>query len=360
MRRGALSAVAGAGSAVSGRLGLAVAGREGVDRVVCGDCLAVLRGLPAGGVDCVVTSPPYFRQREYNGRGIGRESEVEEYLAALMAVLGEVVRVLKPRGNVFFNLGDKITREKGELLIPYRFALGAVAAYERLRLVNTISWVKKNPTPRQFRRRLVSATEPFFHFALGDDYYYALDEYLADEGVEAVGVPAAKSVMSAKLGERYFAMIDRSELSDAEKENARGELRRVVGEVRAGEIAGFRIKIRGMHAPAFGGQDGGRKIQMEKKGFTIIRLRGKKIKKDYIEMPVESLRYDVKHPAVYPLKLIEELVRLGCPPGGVVLDPFCGSGTSLVAARKNGRRYVGIDIDPVYCALAERRLVGGV
>ena len=112
-----------------------------------------------------------------------------------------------------------------------------------------------------------------------------------------------------------------------------------------------------MHAPAFGGQDGGRKQHIERRGFTIIRLTGRPIKRDVIESPVESLKWS-GHPAVYPESVVGQLVRALTPEGAVVLDPYAGSGTTCVAAKKAGRRYIGIDINPDYCDAARRRLDG--
>jgi len=132
-------------------------------------------------------------------------------------------------------------------------------------------------------------------------------------------------------------------------------LQAVVDEVRRGEITGFRMKIRGIHSEAFGGQEGGRKGQMDKKGFTIIRLLGNKMKRDVIESPVETLKGGI-HPAVYPLAVVEEFLRLLTRPGDLVLDPFVGSGTTAVACRRLGRRYLGFDINPDYCEYARARV----
>lgn len=115
------------------------------------------------------------------------------------------------------------------------------------------------------------------------------------------------------------------------------------------------MKIRGVHAPAFGGQDGGRKIQMERQGFTIIRIHGKPMKRDVMESAVES-KNGSGHSAVYPLSIVRDLVRLLCPPRGVVLDPYMGSGTTLLAARQENRSFIGIDVNPQYCAAAREKL----
>ena len=132
-----------------------------LNEILCGDSFELIRTIPSNSVSLVITSPPYYQQRDY-GAGIGNESSVEKYIERLIAIMRECVRVLAPDGSIVFNLGDKYD-ESSLLLVPYSFALAA-AQLPGLKLVNTITWVKRNPTPRQFRRRLVSSTEPFFHF----------------------------------------------------------------------------------------------------------------------------------------------------------------------------------------------------
>lgn len=320
--------------------------------IQCGDATTVLAQLPRGSVDLVVTSPPYYKQRSYNdsGLGIGQEYHPDGYLESLFDTLSECVRVLKPTGNIVYNLGDKYI-DGCLMLLPFRFAL---MACERLplKLINEITWVKRNPTPRQFNRRLVPSTEPFFHFAISKEYYYDRNNFCRnDEETKREMLP------SVNLGAKYRKdIIDSDVLTDTQKHLANRELDEVIAEVHAGIIQGFRMKIRGIHAEAFGGQEGGRKGQMDRKGFTIIRIKGEKMKRDVIETSVESLPGNA-HTAIFPLKIIREMIRLLCPLNGLVVDPYVGSGTSAVAAVLEGRDYLGIDIDPMYCESAKQRIL---
>lgn len=317
--------------------------------VHCGDCATVLKNFPDNCIDAVITSPPYFQQREYTGIGIGMERSVCDYLDSLHESFDELIRVTKETGNILYNIGDKIDKERGTMLIPYQFAISALKTTPDLILLNDITWAKKNPTPRQFNRRLVSSTEPFFHFVKSKKYYYALNEFMRPTQ------PVYRNKPTNKLGAKYFSLIETSALSDKEKLEAKCAINEAIDEVRSEQIVGFRMKIRGIHAPAFGGQNGGRKTQIENKGFTIIKMLGNPIKKDYIEFPVESAR-GTEHPAMFPLHLIEEFVGLICPPDGLVLDPYCGSGTTLLAAKNKGRKYIGIDINPKYCNFSKERI----
>ena len=320
-----------------------------LNTIQCGDSTLILKTIPDASVDLVVTSPPYYMQRDYNemGLGTGHESAVDKYIDSLLETFEEVIRVLKSTGNIIYNIGDKYIGSS-LLLVPYRFAISATRRHP-IRLINDITWVKRNPTPRQFTRRLVSGTEPFFHFAKGPDYYYDLENFLKCEDKNKRPAP------TGRMGEKYRSLIAQSNLSDAQKRRANESLDDAIREVTRGEIQGFRMKIKGIHAEAFGGQEGGRKLQMDNNGFTVIRIHGKKMKKDVIDSPVESIP-GMRHTAIFPLSIIRELVKLLSPKEGVILDPYIGSGTTAIAALEEGRHYIGVDIDSHYCGLVLERI----
>jgi site-specific DNA-methyltransferase (adenine-specific) len=321
------------------------------NEIVCGDSADLIKSIPANSIDLVITSPPYFQQREYDGGGVGNEKKPDEYISALMKIFRECVRIIKPTGSIVFNIGDKY-EDSSLLLMPYRFAIAATEQCG-VTLVNNVTWVKSNPTPRQFKRRLVSSTEPFFHFVKSQDYKYFLDEFLKPtEEPKANGNGTGENV-----GKKYFLLIEKSTLTPKQKEMARNALEEVIEEVRNEEIQGFRMKIRGIHSEPFGGQDGGRKIQLDKNGFTIIRIYGNPLKKDVITTPVESLK-NCPHPAIYPVKIVDEFIKLLTQKGDIVLDPFVGSGSTAVSAFQNERVYIGFDISEEYCNYARKRLSG--
>ena len=319
-----------------------------VDQILCGDNLELIKQLPDCSIQLVVTSPPYFQQRDYGG-GMGNETDVDDYIGTLISLFRECVRVVREDGSIVFNIGDKY-QDSNLLLVPYRFALAATAT-GLVRLVNEITWVKKNPTPRQFTRRLVSSTEPFFHFAKSDQYFYNPKAFLA----ETREMQHSNKRENTNIGQRYFDLIEESDLSKNEKSLARIELAEVIQEVKRGKTKSFRMKIRGIHAPPFGGQMGGRTLQLKNKGFTIIRIHGNKLKRDVIETPVAAVKGN-KHPAIYPVELVEEFLHLLTPPSSIVLDPFMGSGSTAVACKNLDRYYIGYDINPDYCQYAQQRV----
>lgn len=318
-----------------------------LNQIICGDSFQLIQDIPDQSIHLVITSPPYFQQRDYGG-GIGNESSIGDYLERLITIMRECARVITEDGSIIFNLGDKY-EESSLLLVPYRFAIEALKI-QPLRLVNLVTWVKRNPTPRQFKRRLVSSTEPFFHFVKSDSYYYNLDAFMAVDRPRKVTNGA-----SSKMGMQYFELIEKSDLSLGQKQFARQELMKVIEEAKSGKIEGFRMKIRGIHAEPFGGQAGGRQIQLTKNGFTIIRIYGNPIKRDVIEMPVESVKGN-NHPAMYPVNLVAEFLRLLTREGDVVLDPFMGSGSTAIACKVTGRNYIGFELNADYCDFAEKRI----
>ena len=319
-----------------------------IDQILCGDNLELIQKLPDCSIHLVITSPPYFQQRDYGG-GMGNEKDANEYIDTLLCLFRECVRVVRDDGSIVFNIGDKY-EDSNLLLVPYQFAVAATKT-GLVKLVNEITWIKRNPTPRQFRRRLVSSTEPFFHFVKSDGYFYDLNAFLAEERISKQSSKKA----STKVGQRYFELIAESELSEAEKVAARRELTEVIQEVLQGQTHSFRMKIRGIHSEPFGGQIGGRTLQLKNKGFTIIRMHGNKLKRDVIETPVATVKGN-KHPAIYPVGVVEEFLHLLTPTGALVLDPFMGSGSTAVACKKLGRRYIGYDINAEYCEDARQRI----
>ena len=315
----------------------------------CGDSAKLLQQIPNKSIDLIVTSPPYFQQRTYGKNGVGNEKSVEKYIDSMMTIFHECVRITKNTGSIVFNIGDKY--EHGSLLlVPYLFAIRALRD-EKIKLVNNITWVKTNPTPRQFKRRLVSSTEPFFHFVKTDEYYYNLESFKLQEKQNK----ETSSPKRTNVGNKYKGLITNSSLTKSQKILAFKELDKVIQETKQGNITGFRMKIKDIHSLPFGGQEGGRLTQIKKNGFTIIKLHGKPMKKDIILSPVESLKWN-KHTAIYPESIISNIMHLLTSPNSTVLDPFLGSGTSGVSAKKLGRNFIGIDINSEYCQMATKRI----
>lgn len=165
--------------------------------------------------------------------------------------------------------------------------------------------------------------------------------------------------MRGRSGQTYFRLIDRSNLTDSQKEQARTELRQVIAEVEEGKIFGFRMKIRGIHSLPYGGKSGGRVNDLARKGFTIIKLQGGNINRDVIEC-AKATNVGIKHPAISPEVPVEHFVKLTTRENDLVLDPFMGSGTTAMVCKKLGRRYIGFDLCHDYVEHARKRVAGEV
>lgn len=326
---------------------------EYINQIICGDAKDVLADIPDNSIDLIITSPPYYKQRDYGGEGIGNENCVEEYIKNLMDIFQECVRATKNSGAVVFNIGDKY--EDGNLLlVPYRFAIEAAKKTD-VRLINEVTWVKLNPVPKQDKRKLIPSSEPFFIFVKSPDYFFNKDSFLDHIDL----IRKKPNGNGSNIGKTYFSLIDSSDLSEEQKDLCRDHLEKAIQEVKRGKIESFRVKIRGIHAEPYGGQNGGRKIHLERDGFTIIKIHGNSIKRDIIESPVETIKGNI-HPAVYPEYVVQEFLKLLTEKDNIVLDPFMGSGTTAVVCKKMGRKFIGIEINPQYCEYARKKIAQSV
>ncbi len=324
-----------------------------LNKIFCGDCLDILKTVPNNSINTVITSPPYYGQRDYkNGtkKSIGNEKHIDEYIHSLLLIFKECVRVIREDGSIFFNIGDKY-KESSLLLAPYLFGIEA-AKLDNIYLINQITWIKPNPQPRQFKGRLVSSTEPIFHFSKSLNYKYYPDKFMCGNNIGRNNRTAGNNI-----GMKYFDLITKSDLSEEQKRMAQKELHEVISEVKTGKIWSFRMKIRGIHSASYGGYEGGRKDHIRVKGYTIIKMYDRPMKKDVIEAPILSLKY-INHPAIYPEIIVQECLNLTTDSEDLVLDPFIGSGTTAVVAKKMGRNYIGIDINEPFCKIAEERIGG--
>jgi len=298
-----------------------------------GHSLDVLRTLEAGSVDCCVTSPPYFGLRDYGVDGqIGAESSPAEYVAALVAVLAEVRRVLADDGVLWLNLGDtyssgsggqsalselgarlgtgggqkadasKVRRAadaslpaKNLLGIPWRVAFALQDDGWTLR--NDIIWAKPNAMPESVRDRLSTKHEHVFLLSKGPRYWFDLDP------IREAHVTGDRPIL-----ERDFTQ-KRGQWAEGSGGNHRSSGPEGVGRNEAGRNPG-----------------------------------------DVWTIPTSP--FPGAHFATFPVALPERCILAGCKPGGTVLDPFSGSGTTGLAAARHGRRYVGIDLNREYLDLS--------
>lgn len=323
------------------------------------------RGLPLvdACVDCVVTSPPYFGLRDYGSRTqIGLEERPDAYVAEMCSVFREIRRVLKPAGTLWLNLGDSYAaggkggggsfmaerrepawqkqstlngfrivegfKQKDLLGIPWRvaFALQADGWYLR----SDIVWSKPNPMPESVTDRPTKAHEYLFLLAKSEKYFYDAD---------AIKEPASDAMLQ-QMEQGY----DGLGLKDYEAVGVQNP-----SSVKARIIANARKKItRGEgYGAAKGGFNGRTPARDGGFGASVFGRNKRTV------WTIPTMPYAGAHFATMPEALVEPCILAGCPMGGLVFDPFVGSGTVVAVAERLGRRGVGVDLR--YQELARER-----
>lgn len=324
---------------------------------LCGDAAAVLRQLPDEVIDCVITSPPYWGQRRYQAGGLGQERRPEAYIEALLEVIDQVRRVLKPTGSLWLNLGDSY-EDKGLVGVPWRVALALIDRQGWV-LRNEVIWHKVKGGPDNSTDRLRSVHEPIFHLVKRrQGYFYDVDAIRrAPRRSRVVG----GAVVSATgvTGVRYRRQIELSTaLSSQEKRAATAALEELLGQVAAGELDDFRMVIRGQQRATHSDAEAvsGRARELRQRGFYFLRYHPGGAKPgDVWDILPEDTQRRPRHFAPFPEDLCRVPLLATCPADGVALDPFCGTGTTNLVACRLGRRSVGIDRSREYLELARQR-----
>lgn len=310
-------------------------------QLLCGDSIEVLRTMPDESVQTCVTSPPYYGLRDYGVDGqYGLESTVEEYVARMVEVFAEVRRVLRPDGTLWLNLGDSfIANPKGNLNgqdksgltstrtqenapvgvrknglglktkdligIPWRVAFALQANGWWLR--SDIVWAKPNAMSESVTDRPTRAHEFVFLLTKAERYWYDADAIRE----KARGV--------ARAGKNSRANVDRTPAAGTRKQDA----------IAKRTYVGF--------------NDRWRERPVENRNARSV-------------WAVATKPFPEAHFAVMPEELVERCTLAGAPEGATVLDPFSGSGTTAMVAARLGRNAIGIDLNPEYIAMAQRRV----
>lgn len=302
-----------------------------------------LKGLPADSVDCCVTSPPYFGLRDYGIDGqIGLDKMPEDYIARLVCVFNEVYRVLKPEGTLWLNVGDSYAgsnkgwadSRKGHGMQPAASYASTHKAYKggdcKPKDLIGIPWM--------------------LAFALRGEGWYLRQDIIWHK---PNAMPESVTDRCAKSHE-YIFLLTKSRCyyfdADAIKQPAKCRENRPAGVVRNREY-GYRSKSN-LNPAAY--------MVSETPIFCERPLFADKIEPQMVNKrsvwSVATKPSKVNHFAAFPDTLIIDCIKAGCPAGGVVLDPFMGSGTTAVAARDLGRNYVGFELNSDYIAICNDRL----
>lgn len=272
---------------------------------ICDDAEVGTRRIPDGLVSIIVTSPPYYKQRNYGSSvQVGNEDSPSLYVERLVRVFRECKRALADNGTLWLNIGDKY--HNGQLLgLPWRLAFGLQDDGWILR--SDIIWHKPNAMPSSVKNRPTTDHEYIFLFTKSSRYYYDAD---------AIREPHVTLSEQSKMrgGRNHFY-----------KRNGTPE----------------------------NGKNGGNPNLHNGRWDQAFHPKGRNRRTVW---PIPLSKYPEAHFAVFPEGLVELCVKAGSREGGVVLDPFSGSGTTAVVASRLGRNYIGIDNNPAYCKMAADRM----
>ena len=303
-----------------------------INKIYCEPCLDTVSRMTDNFLDCVITSPPYWQLRDYGYEGQwGLESTYQEYLEHLWSLMDAIYPKLKDVGTVWINLGDSYSTQSGSnlslskgmevkqysarlenrgrsgklikdkslpnkclLLIPHRFAIGCMERGWVLR--NDIIWAKRNGMPESVTDRFSKKHEYFFFMVKSEKYHFDLDA-IRDKPIND-NVIRDKSKESFGVGTSNFSEGARS------TNNPLGK--------NPGSVS------------------------------------------DFWDIPTKPNK--LNHYATYNESLISKPILAGCPEGGIIYDPFMGTGSTAEAAFKAGRKYIGSEMSEEYCKIAEKRL----
>jgi DNA modification methylase len=299
-------------------------------------CLDTLKKMPNDFLDCVISSPPYWQLRDYGYDGQwGLEPTFNEYLGHLWEMMDEIYRVLKPLGTCWINLGDTYNsggntrsnkdgqkegaisheylentgftktdiklngKPKCLLLIPHRFAIGCIDRGWIVR--NDIIWAKRNCMPESTQDRFSKKHEYIFLMVKKEKYYFDLD---------AIRDNHKWAKDKRNDGKRHEYKDDAKSNNDnkvstnAVSFNPKGK--------NPGDVSDF--------------------------------------------WDITTKPSSVKHYATYNVELITKPILAGCPEGGIIYDPFMGSGTTAIHSIMNNRNFIGSEMSKEYLEIANKRI----
>lgn len=317
------------------------------NQILIGDALDRVRRLPDASVDSVVTSPPYFRLRDYGVDGqLGLEGQVDQWVDELRQLVNELGRVLVPTGTIWLNLGDSFSTHSREgaprkslLLGPERLALKLIADGWTIR--NKIVWAKTNTIPTSVTDRLATKHEVIYLLAKQPKYFFDLD---------AIRVPHSgrppKPRTVKKVGERPAWLGPNSDgdrgLAALHAAGLQGHpLGKNPADVWSLAVSGYR----GAHFATYPVPLAQQMVQAGTPEARCTHCRTPH------RRPVRRLG------AVATKLALQAMCDCDAPSEpGLVLDPFLGSGTTAIAAENLDRHWLGIELNPAYADLATRRI----
>lgn len=362
-----------------------------------GDVLEVLKNMPSESVDMCITSPPYWGLRDYGVEGqIGNEQSYCEYLLKLSEIFKEVKRVLKKEGSCWVNIGDVYSsntctgvKKQSLIGIPDRFKINMIDEGWICR--NEIIWHKPNAMPSSAKTRFNNDFEKMFFFTKDDLYYFETQyeeaktkvskktiaknnsKYLGDEQEKSVRQGMSRS-RGTKLIEVRPNLPTQQEFVDFLRSKITlKKLTEEITDIKKTTVEHwFRRDAKGFSYPSINDwnkikhllNDFSEEFEQMNHKMTYVKYEtddiNKNIHKGRLKRAVWSINtkpFKGCHFAPFPTDLVVTPIKSCCPPNGIVLDIFMGSGTTGVVAKELGRNYIGIDLNKEYINIANKRIL---
>lgn len=353
------------------------------------DCIEGLKRLPDKCIDMAITSPPYFNLRDYGTVGeIGSETNYNEYIDNLMAVFTEIHRVLKDDGSCWVNIGD-VYNNQTLLCLPDKFKIKMVESGWLCR--NEIIWHKPNAMPSSAKNRFNNDYEKMYFFTKKNKYFF-------ETQYEPLTTSAAPKKRKGSTQNSKYSCTEQETSVRQGMNKTRGQnlvfLRKnlptqkeFVAFMRARTTAEYiaensnlkRSKIDHWFRKDEGGfafpsaddwncikwivDDWSEEFKRIDKQLNDITVETDDILKNADKGRIKRAVWSINtkpfkgcHYAPYPEELITTPIKACCPKGGIVLDPFMGSGTTGAVAVKNGCNFIGFELSKEYCAISTARI----
>ena len=333
-----------------------------------------------------------FKCHAWKGQ-LGLEPTYKMFIEHLLLITNELKRVLKPTGTLFWNMGDTYSgagqKETGKavyeqkdfrqspiksdlpnkslMMIPERLAMGMIDQGWILR--NKLIWYKPNGMPSSVRDRFSNKWEYIFFFSKNGKYYFDLD---------SVRKPLSEGSIKRISQKNIPNQLQSGKTADFALTTNTGNIPKILNNMHqkyekegsyTGKHSGYK-NLDGSDRINENGANPGdvlkepavrHKSWVSNAGHNFTHKRKYDPDADGGDfLSIATRAHPFAHFAVYPETLIEPLIKAGCPKDGVVLDPFNGSGTTMLVARNLGRSAIGIDVNPIYSEIVKKRLQWGM
>ena len=281
-------------------------------RIATGDARRKLQSIPNESVNCSMFSPPYWLVRDYRGGAaeIGRERMFRQYIENLLGVIDEIERVLMPNGTLFLNLGDSFITQAGT-------SRGPATYYPETGTLRNLTNGELHIKSRELPHKSLCLIPYRVAIAMQDRGWIVRNVIIwhkpnsMPESVQDRFTVDFEPVFFCTKNPKYY-------FSQQFRPYARNSM----------------------------GRSGTPSKPTPQRGANQRCV-----------WTIPTARRQGSHFAVFPEQLVEICIQAGCPPGGVVLDPFLGSGTVAVVAERLGRNCIGIELNPEFAQLAKERIM---